>query len=74
MQEFLTRRQLAEYLTSLGLPIGKGTIDKLCMRGEGPPAAGRWGNRDVYRPEQVRAWAMRYLRPSPNAAERERAS
>jgi hypothetical protein len=72
MQEFLTRRQLAEYLTNLGLPLGKSQLDKIIWRGEGPPAVGRWGNRDVYRPAEAYDWAMRYLRPSPSAAKTEK--
>ena len=60
-QEFLTRRQLVEYLTNLGLPIGKGQLDKIIWRGEGPPAAGRWGNRDVFRPDVALDWALKRL-------------
>lgn len=60
-QEFLTRRQLVEHLKSLGLPIGLAQVNKLAMRGEGPPPAGRWGNRDVYRPSEVRDWALQRL-------------
>ena len=62
-REFLTRRQLVEFFNALGLPIGKGQLDKLIWRGDGPLAAGRWGNRDVFRPEDARAWAMSHLRP-----------
>jgi hypothetical protein len=62
-QEFLTRRQLVEFLHQIGLPTGKGQLDKLVWRGEGPPSAGRWGNRDVFRPDDVRDWAMQRLHP-----------
>jgi hypothetical protein len=65
--EFITRPQVAKYLSSIGLPLGKSMLDKIIWRGEGPPAAGRWGKRDVFRPDEVREWAMKkYLRKSPN--------
>jgi hypothetical protein len=69
-QEFLTRRQLVAFLNALGLPIGKGQLDKLIWRGDGPPAAGRWGNRDVFRPEAAREWAMSHMRPLTGERER----
>jgi hypothetical protein len=60
-QEFMTRRQVAAYLTEHGLPIGKGQLDKLCWRGEGPPCAGDWGNRKLYRPDVALDWALKRL-------------
>jgi hypothetical protein len=67
-REFLTRRQLVEYFNGMGLPIGFGQINKLVWRGEGPPVAGRWGNRDVFRPEEVKAWALGRLSKEVEAA------
>jgi hypothetical protein len=45
IERYLTRREIAEFLTENGFPIGKSTIDKLSMpsrRGDdaGPPPAG----------------------------------
>jgi integrase len=43
-KQFLTRAELAQFLTSRGYPIAKSTLDKLCQpsRGDGPPMAKRW--------------------------------
>jgi hypothetical protein len=64
--EFLTRAQIPEFLTEHGFPIGRSTIDKLSMpsRGDnaGPKPAGAWGNRHLYRPAQVLAWARSRFR------------
>jgi hypothetical protein len=63
---FLTRREIPDFLAQHGYPIGRSTIDKLSMpsRGiyEGPKPAGIWGNRHLYRPAQVLAWARRRFR------------
>jgi hypothetical protein len=63
---FLTRREIPEFLAQHGFRIGRSTIDKLSMpsRGnhEGPKPAGIWGNRHLYRPAQVLAWARRRFR------------
>jgi hypothetical protein len=63
-REYLTRRQLAEFLTDRGYKTSKSTLDKLCMpsRGEGPPAAGFWGNRALYDPNKALAWAKNRFR------------
>ncbi len=65
---FLTRTQLLEYLPQHGFPIGRSTLDKMCMpsRGEGPPVAawwpGRGGNRPLYEPSAAMAWAKGLLK------------
>jgi hypothetical protein len=65
-ERYLTRRQLAKFLSEHGFPIGKSTLDKLAMpsRGgdEGPPAAGFWGNRALYDPDKALAWAKKRFR------------
>ena len=64
--EFLTRAEIPEFLAQHGFPIGRSTIDKLSMpsRGDsaGPPPAGIWGNRHLYRPGQVLRWARNRFR------------
>jgi hypothetical protein len=59
-----TRRELASFLTENGYPTSPSTLAKLCMpsRDEGPPSEGRWGNRDLYRPDRALAWAKRRFR------------
>jgi hypothetical protein len=56
---YLTRRELAEFLTKRGFPISYSTLLKLAMpsRNEGPPAVGFWGNRALYDPDQALTWA-----------------
>ena len=58
-REYMTRRQLAEFLTARGFPISKSTLDKLSMpsRDEGPPPVGFWANRAFYDPSKALAWA-----------------
>jgi hypothetical protein len=57
---YLSRHELAEFLTKRGFPIGKSTLDKLAMpsrgRNDGPPA-GFWSNTALYDPEKALAWA-----------------
>jgi hypothetical protein len=64
--EFLTRAEIPKFLAQHGFPIGRSTIDKLSMpsRGDcaGPKPAGAWGNRHLYRPAQVLAWARSRFR------------
>jgi hypothetical protein len=61
---YLTRRELAKFLTERGFPISKSTLDKLAMpsRDEGPPHAGFWGNRALYDPDKSLAWARKRFR------------
>jgi hypothetical protein len=63
-RQYMTRRQLAELLSASGYPISVSTLDKLSMpsRGEGPPAAGFWGNRALYDPNEALAWAKKRFR------------
>jgi hypothetical protein len=65
--EFVTREQLRQHLNALGFPITAGTLNQLCApaRGEGPPIAGYWGTRPVYRLEDGLAWAHGSLRRKP---------
>lgn len=70
MERYLTRREVAHFLTENGYPIGKSTIDKLSMpsRGGGPPPAGFWGNRALYDPNKVLAWAKARFRTNWRAS------
>jgi hypothetical protein len=65
--EFLTRDQLAVYLSMVGFPITISTLDKLCAPaiGDGPPVAKYWGRRPLYDLEQCLAWARARLSSSP---------
>ena len=71
---YMTRRQLAEFLTARGFPISKSTLDKLAMpsRGEGPPAVGYWANRALYDPVRALSWAKARFRSNWRGASRGR--
>jgi hypothetical protein len=64
--EFLTRPELVSFLRSHGFPVARSTIDKLAMpsrgRNDGPPIAGFWGNRALYRPAAALRWARSRFR------------
>jgi hypothetical protein len=64
VERYLTRRELAGFLTEHGFPISKSTLDKLAMptRAEGPPHVGYWGNRALYDPDKSLAWAKKRFR------------
>ena len=64
---YLTRRELAEYLTQRGFKMSYSTLLRLAMR-NGPPPAGYWGNRALYDPEKALAWAKRRFRTSWRSA------
>jgi hypothetical protein len=72
INRYLTRREVAQFLTEHGYPIGKSTIDKLSMpsRGgaDGPPPAGFWGNKALYDPSKVLAWAKSRFRTNWRAS------
>jgi hypothetical protein len=57
---FIRRREAAEYLASIGLPIAFNTLQKLATTGGGPVFRkfGRW---PVYRREDLEAWARSRL-------------
>ena len=56
---YLTRAEVAEFLTEHGFPISRSTLEKMAMasRGEGPPHVGFWRNRAFYDPDKALAWA-----------------
>ena len=66
----LTRRQLVSLFNEHGYPIGKSTLDKLCMPAvnEGPPVAAWWGRRPLYDPNEALDWAEKRTRPPVPAA------
>jgi hypothetical protein len=58
--ELLTRQQAALYLTASGFPTSEQLLAMLGMaahRTTGPPIAGVWGRRVMYRPADLLAWA-----------------
>jgi hypothetical protein len=69
-QEYLTRDQLVEFLNARGFPVKKHAFHKLAQPsvGQGPPIAGYWGKRPLYRPDTSLKWARARLRPAPTSA------
>ena len=63
MKRFLTRKQSAEFLTEQGLPVTNTTLQKLASVGGGPEYC-IFGNRAVYAPENLLAWAEAKLSSS----------
>jgi hypothetical protein len=59
---FKSRSEAAEYLTGLGLPITKSTLQKLACTGGGPTYR-IWGNRAVYATEDLDSYAEAKLAP-----------
>jgi hypothetical protein len=61
----LTRSQAAEWLNAHGYPIKHTYFELLCSPkvGQGPRIAGRFGQRVLYRPEDLAAWAEARFKP-----------
>jgi hypothetical protein len=66
----LTRAQVPQFLKTRGLPITKRYFEKLSVpSGQGGPRVDRWfGNRALYRPEDVLAWAEARCKPGDPVA------
>lgn len=62
--EVLPRREAVKFLNDRGYRMTLSVFEKLCMPSlnQGPPSAGRWGNREVYRPDDLLAWARKRVR------------
>ncbi|GHA61505.1 hypothetical protein GCM10008927_28750 [Amylibacter ulvae] len=59
-KRFLTRSEAAEYLTNVGYPVAKNTLQKFACLGGGPVYL-IFGNRALYRPNDLDTWANRKL-------------
>lgn len=55
-ERYLDRREAAQYLTDLGLKTSWRTLQKLACIGGGPEYQ-TWGNRTIYRPSNLDAYA-----------------
>jgi hypothetical protein len=56
MRQYLTRAEAAAYLSERGLPITKGTLQKLATVGGGPPYR-IFGNKALHEPAKLDEWA-----------------
>ena len=63
-QKFLTRKEAADYLNDIGLPITFGTLQKFATVGGGPKYH-IFGNRAVYAISDIDAWIERRLSEDP---------
>ncbi len=59
-KHFINREQAADYLTGQGLPVAKGTLQKLATIGGGP-AYRRFGKYAVYLTADLDTWAAQKL-------------
>ena len=57
ISEYLTRQEAASFLTSRGFPTAKGTLQKYVTVGGGPRYQ-RFGNRALYKPNDLIEWAQ----------------
>ena len=55
-RRYLTRQEAAAYLSESGLPISKNTLQKFATIGGGPEYF-IFGNRALYTPHSLNAWA-----------------
>lgn len=69
---YLDRAESADYLTSRGLRVTKGTLQKWATVGGGPKYR-RFGHRAVYLASDLDAWAERKL-TEPRATYQRRAA
>ena len=58
--KYLTRPEAADYLASSGLPVAKTTLQKFATVGGGPTYR-IFGNRALYTPADLDAWAREKL-------------
>jgi hypothetical protein len=58
-REYLTRRELVEYLGKNGYPISLHSLHRMCapLHDQGPPLAGVWGGKAFYDSALALAWA-----------------
>ncbi len=59
---YLSRSEASDFLKSHGFPCAKGQLQKLACRGGGPRYR-QFGNRTLYTPEDLLAWANKKLSP-----------
>jgi hypothetical protein len=71
MRKYLKRPEAADYLTERGLPITKGTLQKMATTGGGPPYQ-IFGNVAVYTPAGLDAWADAKLRAPKHSTSEDR--
>lgn len=65
---YLTRTEATAYLCELGFPITKRQLERLASIGDGP-AYCRFGNKALYAPATLLAWAEARLKPVGDTVE-----
>jgi hypothetical protein len=69
-EKFLFIDELPAFLLQeMGLRLSKPTLHKLTSPGinTGPPSAGFWGKRQVFKPSDVLEWARARVRPEKSS-------
>lgn len=65
---YLTRQEAASYLSGRGLLVSKNTLQKFATTGGGPEYS-IFGNRSLYTPDSLDAWAEARLTPRKSTSE-----
>jgi hypothetical protein len=60
--KYVTRKQASAVLADHGIPVAPATLATMATRGGGPSFR-KFGQRVLYRPEDLVAWAERRLGP-----------
>ena len=60
-EKYLDRREAAAFLAELGFKYSRHTLGKLAVQGGGPEYQ-MFGNRAVYLPSELEAWALARLK------------
>jgi hypothetical protein len=63
---YITTTDCAAFLASRGFKVSKTYFKKITSPsvGKGPQSAGFWGNRKVFKPEELLRWAHGRIRPT----------
>lgn len=61
-KEYLNRAEAAHYLTAIGLPLAKNTLQKMATTGGGPSYQ-IFGRYALYRRDELERWAREKLGP-----------
>jgi hypothetical protein len=66
LDKLLTEDAARSYLTDLGLPIGRSTFHKRCLRPDrAPPVATTFNGRKLRDPVSLLEWAIKECDPAP---------
>jgi hypothetical protein len=70
MPEYIVTSDVADFLAAKGFKVSPAYFKRIAApgQGRGPQAAGFWGNRKIYTPEELLRWAHGRIRPTRQEA------